>query len=90
MSNKDDNTAAIQEALAICGCYPGSYDGVMGPKTRSAIKEFQTACGLKDDGVCGPMTKEHLATHLGEKIVRAQHLKGYFGGADSVSAEDAL
>ncbi len=88
--SKDDHIAAVQEALAICGCYPGSYDGVMGPKTRGAIKEFQNSCGLTADGVCGPMTQSKIAEHLGEKVVRAQHLKGYFEGADSISAEDAL
>ncbi len=85
---KDENIASIQEALAICGCYPGSYDGVMGPKTKGAIKEFQGTVGLSADGACGPNTKAALAEHLGAKIVRASALKGYFEGGGTSASDD--
>lgn len=35
-------------------------DGVMGPKTRSAIRSFQQQRGLKVDGVVGPQTERAL------------------------------
>ena len=86
---KDEHIAAVQEALAICGCYPGSYDGVMGPRTKGAIQEFQKSAGLPADGIAGPNTHAAIAEQLGAKIVRANQLKGYFeGGAES--AEDDL
>ena len=36
--------------------YELSVDGHCGKKTRAAIKAFQNDHGLKDDGVCGPLT----------------------------------
>jgi outer membrane protein OmpA-like peptidoglycan-associated protein len=43
-------------------CDPGPLDGMDGPKTRSAVKEFQESCNivwgmsLAKDGICGPKT----------------------------------
>ena len=51
---KKVTTKAIQKALGI------HADGVMGPKTRRAIKRFQKAHGIKADGVAGPETLEAL------------------------------
>jgi peptidoglycan hydrolase-like protein with peptidoglycan-binding domain len=51
---KKVTTKAIQKALGI------RADGVMGPKTRRAIKRFQKARGLKADGVAGPATLQAL------------------------------
>jgi peptidoglycan hydrolase-like protein with peptidoglycan-binding domain len=51
---KKVTTKQIQKALGI------KADGVMGPKTRRAIKRFQKAHGLKADGVAGPATLEAL------------------------------
>ena len=42
--------AAIQRALARLGYDPGSADGVLGPKTRAAIRAFQAKAGLPEDG----------------------------------------
>lgn len=50
----------IQQALAAAGFNPGPIDGVMGPKTRAAIKAFQQARGLTVDGVVGPQTTAAL------------------------------
>jgi peptidoglycan hydrolase-like protein with peptidoglycan-binding domain len=47
-------TKQIQRALGI------KADGVMGSKTRRAIKRFQKAHGLKADGIAGPATLEVL------------------------------
>jgi peptidoglycan hydrolase-like protein with peptidoglycan-binding domain len=51
---KKVTTKAIQKALGI------HADGVMGPKTRRAIKRFQKAHGIKADGVAGPQTLQAL------------------------------
>lgn len=40
--------------------YQGRIDGVSGPKTQAAVKSFQSANGLKPDGVAGPKTHEKL------------------------------
>jgi peptidoglycan hydrolase-like protein with peptidoglycan-binding domain len=51
---KKVTTKQIQKALGI------KADGVMGPKTRKALKRFQKAHGLKADGVVGPATLQAL------------------------------
>ena len=54
----------IQKALKEAGYYQGTVDGVVGPKTRAAIRSFQEAKGLKVDGVCGPHTWDVLKVYL--------------------------
>ena len=56
----------VQKALKEAGFYKGAIDGVMGPKTRSAIREFQEENGLSVDGVCGPKTWGKLKVYLSE------------------------
>ncbi|OGW81552.1 MAG: hypothetical protein A3G33_01915 [Omnitrophica bacterium RIFCSPLOWO2_12_FULL_44_17] len=62
------NPAEIQKALNQAGLYTGSIDGIIGAKTRRAIREFQSQNGLLADGVCGPKTWEKLKTHLSGKF----------------------
>ncbi len=54
----------VQAALKNAGYYTGAVDGKIGSKTREAIKGFQTANGLKADGVVGPGTWEKLKKYL--------------------------
>ncbi|MDP3804094.1 MAG: peptidoglycan-binding domain-containing protein [Candidatus Omnitrophota bacterium] len=61
--NKD-----IQLALKNAGFYTGSIDGKIGPKTKSAIVEFQKARGLKADGKVGPKTWAELEKYLVEQV----------------------
>ncbi len=58
------NPTEIQKALTDAGFYKGTIDGVIGRKTRVAIRAFQTKNGLTADGVCGPKTWEKLKTYL--------------------------
>lgn len=55
----------IQTALKHAGFYTGSIDGKIGPKSKKAIEDFQTANGLKADGKVGPKTWEALAKYSG-------------------------
>ncbi|MDE2029752.1 MAG: peptidoglycan-binding protein [Alphaproteobacteria bacterium] len=59
----------VQKELADLGYYTGRIDGIMGPQTRRAIKEFQSHQGLKADGIAGPKTRAALKRAL-------QHLGG--------------
>ncbi len=61
----------LQEALFLCGAYPGQPDGSMGPNTKKAIKQFQASHGLTSDGVAGPNTRAKLAEQLGVASARA-------------------
>jgi len=45
-----DLTRAVQQALLAAGHDPGPPDGLMGPRTRGAIRDFQRRHGLKEDG----------------------------------------
>jgi GH25 family lysozyme M1 (1,4-beta-N-acetylmuramidase) len=49
----------IQSALNAHG-FPCTVDGIFGPKTEAAVKEFQTNNDLTADGIFGPLTKAKL------------------------------
>jgi len=50
----------VQEALKEKGDNPGPADGIMGKKTRSALKAFQKANGLKATGTLDDQTAAKL------------------------------
>lgn len=50
----------VQEALARRGYYAGQVDGVIGPETRSAIREFQRDNGLPETGRITPQLLQAL------------------------------
>lgn len=54
----------IQTALKNAGFYTGNVDGKLGPKSKKAIEDFQSANGLKADGKVGAKTWEALSKHL--------------------------
>lgn len=84
----DENIAALQEALDICGFDPGSHDGMMGPSTRKAIRAFQKSAGIDVDGDVGPQTQAALAKALDAQAARAKHLAGFFeGGGRSIEQD---
>lgn len=56
----------IQKALKEAGYYQGTLDGIIGSKTKAAIRSFQEANGLKVDGVCGPYTWDALKVYLNQ------------------------
>ena len=59
----------IKEAQALltkAGYDPGPADGAMGPKTRSAIKQFQSKNGLASDGIASSLLLATLRKAPGE------------------------
>ena len=54
----------IQTALKNAGFYNGTIDGKIGPMTEKAIKEFQRANNLTDDGIVGRQTRLQLRMYL--------------------------
>lgn len=58
-----------QQFLEDQGVSPGAIDGVFGPKTAEATRAFQSAHGLKADGVAGPQTFGKAAS-LGLRSLR--------------------
>lgn len=56
--------ADIQQELTRHGYLPqGSADGAMGPRTRTAIQEYQRAQGLLADGQATSALLEHMRAH---------------------------
>jgi len=55
------DVAALQFALAAHGFPSGTFDGVFGPRTESALRRFQRWAGLAADGRAGRATAAALA-----------------------------
>ena len=58
------NNMQIQQALQNAGRYNGKIDGVIGPKSRKAILEFQKNNDLVMDGKVGKKTWARLGPYL--------------------------
>lgn len=54
----------LQEALKRVGFDPGPLDGIMGVRTKAAIRAFQTSVGLTVDGVVSQPTHDALVAAL--------------------------
>lgn len=59
-NDSGDNVAQLQEALIQLGYLSGTADGNYGTATVSAVKEFQKANGLTEDGTAGEETQKVL------------------------------
>jgi peptidoglycan hydrolase-like protein with peptidoglycan-binding domain len=69
----NSNVKTMQEALSRVGCYSGVADGVAGPQTTQAVRNFQAASHLAVDGVYGPKTEGSLtaAARAGAQVCQA-------------------
>lgn len=54
-------TAQAQKVLTELGYQPGEADGLDGPKTRDAIRQFQADADMPQDGQVSPTLLKHLA-----------------------------
>lgn len=50
---RGDDVAELQRRLGVLGFDCGRVDGILGPDTETALKEFQRNVGLTSDGICG-------------------------------------
>lgn len=66
-ANLPEDVKAVQSALQEKGYNPGPIDGMMGPRTREALKKFQTAAGLETTGTLNQATAEKLGVEIGPK-----------------------
>lgn len=58
VANTDVRT--VQNKLAALGYDPGPADGIPGPRTFQAVRQFQQNQGLEVDGIVGPATLKAL------------------------------
>jgi hypothetical protein len=49
LGDKGDDVRLLQAAVM-------AHDGIYGPQTERAVRDYQTAHGLTVDGICGPQT----------------------------------
>lgn len=64
---RGDDVGALQRALNALGFDAGKEDGILGPDTVEALREFQRNAGITVDGICGPETLAAL-----ERVARGQ------------------
>jgi peptidoglycan hydrolase-like protein with peptidoglycan-binding domain len=63
----------LQVALAAKGLYRGPIDGIAGPLTAAAVRDFQRSSGLTVDGLAGPRTRRALG-RLGRPLFGSRTL----------------
>ena len=70
--SKGDSVKEMQKTLLDLGFSGvGAVDGSFGPKTKSAVMEFQKSRGLVVDGLCGPKTQAAIKSAMEAKNGKA-------------------
>jgi len=74
-----DDVAELQRRLTQLGFDAGRSDGMFGPQTDRALREFQRSVGIEVDGVCGPETflafdRLSRAVSGGDSLVLRDHV----------------
>ena len=58
-----EQVPGLQVALYRHGYYKGAIDGIAGPMTEKAVRDFQRRAGLEPDGVAGKRTRTALGRY---------------------------
>jgi N-acetyl-anhydromuramyl-L-alanine amidase AmpD len=67
--NPDARTVYLQKLLKRSGYEFGPVDGIMGPKTRAALRRYQAAAGLPESGLFDEKTVHKLRTAHEQPII---------------------
>ena len=58
---RGDDVEELQRRLNAMGFDAAREDGIFGPQTEAALRQFQRNAGTTSDGVCGPATLDAIA-----------------------------
>jgi peptidoglycan hydrolase-like protein with peptidoglycan-binding domain len=86
MDGNTGNVKEVQEALKDKGHDPGPVDGVMGARTKEALKSFQTASNLQPTGALNAETAQKLGVQAGSSSSRGS--RGSSRSSDAPSGPD--
>jgi caspase domain-containing protein/putative peptidoglycan binding protein len=78
LGSRGEDVRRVQELLQIAGHDPGPIDGIFGSRTDQAVRGFQAANQLVQDGIVGPRTWEAL-TSSGTEDRPAQGISLHIG-----------
>lgn len=68
-----DDIGQLQSILQELGFFDTRVDGHFGPRTDSALRDYQLNYGLEPDGICGPQTFRAL-DYLGRRVTGGSHV----------------
>jgi peptidoglycan hydrolase-like protein with peptidoglycan-binding domain len=80
------NIKGVQEALKDKGHDPGPVDGIMGARTKEALKSFQTASNLQPTGTLNAETAQKLGVEAGS--LSSGGFRGSSRSSDAPSGSD--
>lgn len=72
---RGEDVATLQNKLGSLGFDAGRVDGIFGPDTCKALKDFQRNTGLPVDGICGPTTVDELFRVFGRSETNIHAVK---------------
>lgn len=72
---RGEDVAELQNRLGALGFDAGRVDGIFGPDTLRALKDFQRNVGLPVDGICGPTSVEELLRVFGRSSTNIHSVK---------------
>ncbi|ORE89949.1 PG-binding 1, multi-domain protein [Stappia sp. 22II-S9-Z10] len=67
--DRGDDVAELQSDLNRLGYAAGAADGIFGPDTEDAVRDFQRAADLAIDGIAGPATLSALDRETADKLI---------------------
>lgn len=82
LGDRGNDVVKLQQALKILGYFSGTCDGIYGEQTETAVKKFQKARGMSEDGIAGKVTIKLI---FGEDAADASSGSGSAGSSASGS-----
>jgi hypothetical protein len=87
LGTRGEDVRYVQHLLQLGGHDPGPIDGIFGPRTDAAVRAFQTAHDLVQDGIVGPKTWARLTASpvAGDGAARGRSLHVGLNVVDDVA-----